>query len=224
MAQKTFIIGDVHGCYSTLNELLSNVCNIGSCDKLIFIGDLMDKGPDSKKVLDYIFELKSSGLDITIIRGNHEQMFIDSINNAKSLKDWFRNGGKETLESFEVYNPGFIDDKYIDLVFSSQPYFLTDEFIITHAGLNFAIENPLSDTKKMQTTRNEFCYPEKIGNRRLIVGHTPIPIEKIKASLNGEIIYTDGGCVYHRKVQGLGYLVALELSTMELFMLQNIEE
>jgi len=223
MTEKTFIIGDVHGNPKTLDELLNGICNISDQDRLIFLGDLMDKGPDSRGVLDIILNLQNGIRELIIIRGNHEQLFLDSINNAKLLREWFRNGGKETLDSFEVYNPGFIEDKYIELISNSIPYYLTDDFVITHAGLNFEIQNPLNDTRKMQTIRNEYCNREKIGNRCIIVGHTPVPLEKIKLSLREDKIMLDGGCVYHRKVQGLGYLAALELNSMELFFLQNID-
>lgn len=224
MDSRTFIIGDVHGNPNTLEELLFNICDINfDNDKLIFLGDLIDKGPDSKKVLDIILNLKNKNTQIIIIRGNHEQNLLDSINNAKILKQWFRNGGKETLDSFEVYHPGFIDDEYIELIQNSIPYYLTEHFVITHSGLNFDISNPLSDTLKMQTIRNDFVNIDKIGGRRLIVGHTPTSIDNVKISLNKDKIMLDGGCVYYKKVQGLGYLVAFELNSMELFFLQNIE-
>lgn len=224
MSSRTFVIGDVHGCSATLKELLDSICGININDKLIFVGDLIDKGPDSKAVLDYVLKLKELNYEITYIRGNHEQMMLNSLDNAKAMKDWFRNGGKNTLDNFDVYHPGFIEDKYIDFILSSKYYCLMDKFVVTHAGLNFNIDNPFNDTAKMLSARGDYCDSEKIGNRKLIVGHTPTSLDKIKSSIYHSLIKIDGGCVYHKQVQGLGYLVALELESLELFHLQNIEE
>ncbi len=223
MTDRTIVVGDIHGCSDTLRKLLESSCNISSKDRIIFLGDLMDKGLKSKETLDFVLELIANGNKVDIIRGNHEQMFLDSINSPQALKKWFRNGGKETLDSFEVYNPGFIDEVYIELINSTVPYLLVNDFVITHAGLNFDISNPLHDTLKMQTIRNAYCDTSKIDERRLIVGHTPYDIDKIINSLKNDLIYLDGGCVYNKKVQGLGNLVALELNEMELFYIKNID-
>ena len=223
MSDRTFIIGDVHGCPKTLEGLISTFENLNQKDRIIFLGDLIDRGPDSKSVLDIILSLKDNGNEVIILRGNHEQMMLNAMDNSKAMKDWFRNGGKATLDSFDVYHPGFIDDKYIDLLIQSRFYVQTDEFVIVHAGLNFNIDNPLKDTDKMISMRIDNCSKEKIGNRRIIVGHTPFNLEKIKLSLTNDIIRLDGGCVYYKQVQGLGFLVALELNSMELYYLQNID-
>ncbi len=223
MNERIIVVGDVHGCIQTLRRLLESVCNISQDVKLIFIGDLIDKGPDSKAVLDYVLELKNNNYSIIYIRGNHEQMFINSLDNAKSMKEWFRNGGQNTLDSFDAYHPGFIDDKYIDLIVGSQFYYQTDKYLFTHAGLNFNIEKPLTDTAKMLSSRSDFCDREKIGFRKIVVGHTPVTLEKIKESLTKDLIRIDGGCVYHKQVQGLGYLIALDVQSFDLFHLQNIE-
>jgi serine/threonine protein phosphatase 1 len=223
MNERTLVIGDVHGCIKTLRGLLESICTISNNDTLIFIGDLIDKGPDSKAVLDYILELKSNNYNVVYIRGNHEQMFINALDHSIAMKEWFRNGGQNTLDSFDAYHPGFIDDKYIDLILSSQFYYQNENYIFAHAGLNFNIENPLSDKTKMLSSRSDFCDTEKIGLRKLVVGHTPVTLEKIKFLLSKDLIRVDGGCVYHKQVQGLGYLVALDTESLDLFHLQNIE-
>jgi serine/threonine protein phosphatase 1 len=106
---------------------------------------------------------------------------------------------------------------------SSKYYYLNEGFVIAHAGLNFNIPNPLTDLEKMLTIRTESNYKSKIGNRKLITGHTPITLDKVKLSLSTDLIRIDGGCVYYKQVQGLGYLVAIELNSYELFYLQNID-
>lgn len=223
MPGRTFVIGDVHGCPKTLEQLLFNVCNIEIGDKLIFIGDLIDRGPDSKSVLDIILNLIDSKYEVILIRGNHEQMMINALDHSNAMKSWFRNGGKSTLDSFDAFHPGFIEDKYIELILGTRFFYETEKFVIVHAGLNFNIANPLTDKDKMISSRIDYCDSSKIGGRKLIIGHTPFDLDKIKLSLGTDLIRLDGGCVYFRSIQGLGYLAALELDSMELFYLQNID-
>ncbi|NLO20152.1 MAG: hypothetical protein GX121_09840 [Ignavibacteria bacterium] len=64
---------------------------------------------------------------------------------------------------------------------------------------------------------------EKTGGKRLILGHTPTPIEKVKESLSSNRVLFGGGCVYEELERGLGYLCALELNTFELYYQKNIE-
>lgn len=221
MLSKKYVIGDIHGCAKTLSGLLFDVCSIQPEDTLIFLGDLIDTGPDSKAVLDIILSLENK--DIQIVRGNHEQMLLNSLNNSNIMQNWYRNGGKSTLDSFNVFHPGFIEDKYLDIIFNTKFYVETDEYVITHAGLNFASDDPLNDKDKMLTHRSTFCEKEKIGGRKLIVGHTPNPLEIVKSSLHTDLIKLDAGCVYYKKVQGLGFLAALELNSFELFYIQNCD-
>jgi serine/threonine protein phosphatase 1 len=104
------------------------------------------------------------------------------------------------------------------------PYFkLTDEFILVHGGLNFDIENPYEDFDAMVWKRNDYIDRRKIGNRRLIVGHTPCPINLILATLNMDRILLDGGCVYKDIRPGLGNLCAYDLTNNKIYYTGNID-
>ena len=97
---KTYAIGDIHGCNQQLIALLSTL-NIQSDDTLIFLGDVIDRGADSKGVLDTIMQYQIL-CHVILIKGNHEEMMLGAVYEREYLKDWLKFGGTETLQSFGV--------------------------------------------------------------------------------------------------------------------------
>ncbi len=219
---RVFAIGDIHGCYKTLKTLLFDEIKITKDDELIFLGDLIDRGLKSKKVLKLILRLQKNGFNVSCLMGNHEIMLLKSIKSEVDFKHWIKYGGKETLESFKVSHPKYIKDKYLDFVSGFKNYIEFKDFILVHGGLNFEIDNPLLDLDSMAWIRNNKVDSSKINNRRIIVGHTPSTLKDIKKSLKTDRLLLDGGCVYKNK-EDLGYLVALELNEMSLFYYKNID-
>jgi len=222
MISRSFVIGDVHGCSRTLRRLVNDVIGVTPVDQLFFLGDLIDRGPDSRGVLDFLIELKRTGQPVAAVRGNHEDMFLHSCDKRASPALWELNGGRATLESFQVTEPSDIPPQY-RLLLSSLPYYLMlDDFIIVHAGMNFDTPDPFSDFESMLWTRSPLVDLNRTGGRRLICGHTPVSRHEIEASLKSDKILLDNGCVFERQ-GGLGSLAALELNSMSLCFQENID-
>lgn len=96
-------IGDIHGCHELLQKLLAQI-DPDSKNKLIFMGDYIDRGPDSAGVLRKLFELSQAEPDrITCLQGNHEKMMLEFIDDplGKGAR-WLVNGGLDTLQSFGI--------------------------------------------------------------------------------------------------------------------------
>ena len=221
MKSRTFVFGDIHGCYLTFKALFE-MCEIEKADSIYLLGDYIDRGPSSKNVLDFIFELYEYGYKVFPIRGNHEQMFLDSLNSEEIQYLWQKNnGGNRTLKSFGVQKLSEIPAKYIDWIKDLHYYYELRKFVIVHAGLNFHRENPFEDKNAMIWTRDRYYDKTKL-NKRIIIGHTPTTLEKIQKSLQENIIFLDGGCVYFDNPE-LGNLCALELSEMKLYTQKNID-
>ncbi len=224
MNNRIFVVGDIHGCYRTLCKLLYENIKIEDGDLIYFLGDLVDRGPRVKEAVNEVIKLWRNGNAIAL-KGNHEEMLLRSITDPEYFSLWFFNGCESTLASFGVNHPKNIPTEYLDF-FQQMPYFvLLDKFILVHGGLNFDLENPFEDTEYMLWGRYEIVEPEKIGCRRVVAGHTPTPLEKIIESLNEPKIFLDGGCVYKNSIRrrGLGYLVALELNSMQLYYEYNCD-
>lgn len=222
MAPRSFVIGDIHGCAATLRRLVDGRLRPGPADNIYLLGDLIDRGPDSKGVLDFIFELRDRGLAVDSIRGNHEDMFLRAEDDHEGLNLWTANGGLTTLESFQADGPGDIPHLYRAFLASLPLYILLDDFVIVHAGLNFDRPSPFDDTSAMLWTRSPFVDRQRIGGRRLICGHTPVPRARLEASLNSSKIMLDNGCVFGG-LPDSGSLAALELGSMQLYYQENID-
>jgi serine/threonine protein phosphatase 1 len=220
---KRYVIGDVHGCLLTLKKMLFEVLKIEKYDEVYFLGDYIDRGPRIKETIDLLLELKSSGYNLHFLMGNHENMLINTYFKNQDTKLWYSNDGRSTLASFGLNEIQELPEEYLNFFDNLKYYFEIEGFVLTHAGLNFDIENPYEDTYSMLWTRSKFVNKEKIGGRRLISGHTPHLLQDIFSSLKSDKIQLDGGCVYYNIHAGAGYLVALELDSMTLYPVQNVE-
>ncbi len=226
---KKWVIPDIHGCVRTLKFLIEQQIKPEAGDELFFLGDYIDRGPDSKGVIDYIMGLQEAGHNLKLLMGNHEDYcirayeedqknkgFMGFRSKTKIQKEWETYGGKEALESFKVDSPRDIPQKYIDWMRKLQYYALTDDFVIVHAGLNFKEDDPFSDTRSMLWIRDYQVDKSKIRGRRVIHGHVPVNLEFIDTCVreNGyKFIDLDNG-VYFDNRSGYGNLVALELTEM----------
>lgn len=219
---QIFAIGDIHGCSKTFKKLLLNTIKIQQADEIYCIGDYVDRGKDSKGVIDFIIELRNKGYNIHTLRGNHEQMMLDAALGDEYLSDWLKNGGAETLQSFGISRIEQLPGKYYSFLEHTKYFIAGNQYIFVHAGLNFAIKDPLTDYEAMLWTRQKYFDGTKINNKLLVHGHTPIPINYILQQGNSSIINIDGGCVYSEHDR-LGYLVALSLPDKKFIVLRNID-
>lgn len=236
---RTWVIPDVHGCLLTLRTLVDDLIVLREDDALIFLGDIIDRGPDSKGVIDYIIKLGESGIKVSIVRGNHEDYMARVYRDEKAksgfrkllglksstLKEWMVYGGETTLKSFKAESVTEIPEKYIEYIEKMDLYLEWGNFLIVHAGFNFEKEDIFSDTLSMMWIREYKIDPEKLGNRKIIHGHVPVTLEFIYQAINSSsfhFIDLDNG-VYITDKPGYGNLTALELNTMELLVQPNLD-
>lgn len=212
---STYIISDIHGCNKTFQSALKAV-KLKKNDKLIVLGDLIDRGPDSKGVLDSIIALKHAGFDLVCLKGNHEQMLLDVLNDNNLKSNWLLNGGHRTLSSFLTSSVEKIPIKYLELIKTFKSYYTMDKFIFVHAGLNMLATDPFEDEKSHLWLRNwGDVYNDKwLGERIVIHGHTPNSANEISLSINNKVVCIDNGCFLQK--EGYGNLVVLRLDDLKL--------
>lgn len=219
---NSYIIGDIHGCANTFRQLVTEKLKLKKSDTLYCVGDYIDRGPDSKGVIDFILELRKQGFLIQTVRGNHEQMLLESVHDAYAFDQWLQNGGVETLKSFKVNSAAELESGYLSFFRETVFYIKTADFIVVHAGLNFNIPDPFIDTDSMLWIRDEKYNQSVLGGKLLIHGHTPkmknyILSQKMEGSVN-----LDGGCVF-KEYRGYGHLFALDFTKHELIFTENID-
>ncbi|MBN2596191.1 MAG: serine/threonine protein phosphatase [Marinifilaceae bacterium] len=216
--KKLFAIGDIHGCFDSLKELVENKIQLDKNDKLILLGDYIDRGNKSKEVVDYIIDLQEKDYNITPLIGNHELLLLETLEDEKNKPKWIQNGGDETLKSFGIISIKDISPKYLNFFTNLMSYLSIGDFLFVHAGFNDKILNPFQDTYSMVwESQVEYLNP-LLTCKTIIHGHRLITIEHCEKQINEnkQVINIDTGCVYKEKV-GYGKLTAIELYSKKLF-------
>ena len=196
------IIGDIHGCPSTLLDLLNQLPD--DIDTIYSVGDLVDRGPNSREVVQICIDN-----NIKAVRGNHEDMLLDYLNKTGFYDHNFyeSNGGAITLGSYWIDKLEHSDHSILTShkdYLESLPYYIEeDEFILSHAGIHpvystgefgFGIWNDNSErcNTSLMWNRESIDYMGKLQ----IFGHTPVPcVTPIKTKKNKiKGINIDTGC------------------------------
>ncbi|MFQ5447686.1 MAG: metallophosphoesterase [Saprospiraceae bacterium] len=226
---RKIAISDVHGCIGSFEALLDKIA-LGTSDELYLLGDLIDRGPGSKEVLDRVLHLESKGYRVRCLCGNHEQMLLNSLNVWSDYIDWVENwGGRQTMESFQAVVPGDIPPNYCDFISGFKYFAEVDEFILVHAGLDFYNDDPLNPNDNMLYLRDWYRHIDSdwLNGRIIVHGHTPTAKPEIQDMLrnleNLPVIDIDSGC-FVKHLPGKGYLCAFDLTNRELFFQENIDD
>jgi serine/threonine protein phosphatase 1 len=214
MVSRLIAIGDIHGCFDQLKMMIEDKLQITEQDKVILIGDYIDRGPAIRETIEYIIGLKEKGYDLITLRGNHEVMLLNSFKTG-DFSMWLWNGAESTLDSFQIEITDSPEEKYMHFFESLQWYHKEGGFLFVHAGFNN--DDPFGDRHAMVWTRNEIYTNPLLTGRIIVHGHTPITVEQCieRAGSNNHVINIDTGCVYGDP--GYGTLTAIELNSRELF-------
>ncbi len=217
---RRYAIPDIHGCLDTFLALLTQI-DLRKADQLFLLGDYIDRGPNSKGVLDHILKLQEFGFQVFALRGNHEQSLIDAIiKEENETLLWYKDDW-----IIQLCDDGHrINRKYKDFL-QGLPYYLElPDYYLAHAGFNFSKPEFLTAYADMLWIRNAPIDDEKLGNKRLIHGHTPTPLKKIKTMIDSKkSICLDNGAVFRDMSSEYGHLLCLDLDSLELTLQKNID-
>jgi serine/threonine protein phosphatase 1 len=182
---RTFVIGDIHGEIDKLKKLIEKL-HVFPQDKLIFVGDYIDRGRYTKEVIDYLLELSSIHTCV-FLKGNHEDMMLDacipdyqpSYPHRSPSELWKMNGGKQTMESYGLYDYNTCEKFWDKMPEKHKQFFLNlemfhslPEWNIVHAGL-FDVEPEKEDPYVMLWTRFNRDPGQYELDKNLVYGHTP---------------------------------------------------
>ncbi|MFD2785725.1 metallophosphoesterase [Hymenobacter rubripertinctus] len=217
---------DVHGCRLTLQRLVEHQLHLRPADELYLLGDYVNKGPDSRGVLDYLMQLTERGYRVVCLRGNHDQELLDAAQGLQQLT-WASDADRQlTLRSFGVEQPGDIPLPYRRWLHELPHQLDVPGWTLVHAGFDF--RRPPADMRRdwptMLNTKDFTFDASRLQGRRLVHGHVPTPTAEVRrrvAARAGAIVL-DTGCVYRHNPE-LSHLAALNLDTQELILQPNIE-
>lgn len=191
-AGRLLAIGDIHGCLDLLRQLLEEVAPGGN-DQVVFLGDYIDRGPDSRGVIDFLLEFRTSRPQTVFLKGNHEAMLLDYLAGRERLR-YLLNGGETTLYSYREKGRLKIPADHLQFLQSLRLYYETEHFIFVHAGLRPQVATDAQHENDQLWIRKKFLESDYSWGKAVVFGHTPLP----KPRLNGDRIGLDTGAVYGR--------------------------
>lgn len=210
---RLLCVGDVHGCASELDALLRHV-DAEDADRLVFLGDYVDRGPQSLDCVRIALEMKRSFPQTVLLRGNHEEMFLDYLGVGGSHGDVFlRNGGAQTLRSFGLRGPLGHNEpeaeeavrEEIDLLREGLALRFEEAGVVfVHAGVRPGVALEAQAPEDLLWIREEFILADPGFPWLVVFGHTPyrdLPLFDVPRKIG-----LDTGCVYG------GHLSCLDLT------------
>lgn len=181
---RIYVIGDIHGCPKEPEILLRHLEKnegLSNEDLVIFLGDYIDRGPDTKAVIELVLDFKNKFPNTRFLKGNHEDMMLDFLGFGGNLGQAFLyNGGLETIQSYgiSVFAPSnemaeALPKDHFRFFCELESVLVVDKFVCVHAGLN-----PLRDIDNQQDDeifwiRDEFLNNIHTFDKTVIFGHTP---------------------------------------------------
>ena len=149
-----YALTDIHGCAFTLKALLLDVLHLQKEDELYILGDLVNKGPDSKGVIDFIMHLQKQHYQVMCLRGNHDQMLISAVKEGDKAVKLTAMEKELTLSNFKINDFRHLPEKYLHFLQSLPFYHELPDYFLVHAGFDFKQDDIFKDTDGMLNIRN----------------------------------------------------------------------
>lgn len=191
--RRFYAIGDIHGCADLLAELYRQIDRIeaernGSPAVEVILGDFVDRGPDSRQVIDMLLERSQHRVVVTL-RGNHEHLMLDALVNPERLRLWLRLGGLETLRSYGVSPASPLDSdnlietirranqaipaKHLEFLEGLPAILHIGNVAFVHAGIRPGIATNEQAFRDLIEIREPFLAHQEMFDSYVIHGHTP---------------------------------------------------
>jgi serine/threonine protein phosphatase 1 len=172
----SFAVGDIHGCFEKLQSLLQ-LCTekAGSeAHRIVFLGDYVDRGPDSRSVVDLLMSLENNAAaDYVFLKGNHEAMLINAFDDRDKVAAWYANGGEQTLGSYHAHDVYQIPSDHLVWLRSRPLYFDDGLRFFVHAGVHPWRKLHKQRPHDMLCIRDRFLKSKRTFTRLIVHGHTP---------------------------------------------------
>ena len=194
MPGRTIAIGDIHGCATALARLIEAIAPQPD-DLIVTLGDYVDRGPNSRQVIDQLITLRGQCRLVPLL-GNHDEAMLGVLSGEQTLQSWVSIGGGPTLESY-----GFSDDpnvfpaEHIDFLRGCVQFYETDSHFFVHANYDprLALERQDRIMLRWLSLRDHSPGPH-ISHKVAVLGHTAQP--KGEYLYLGYLICIDTGCCY----------------------------
>lgn len=189
---RLYAIGDIHGRLDLLDALMEAIekdAKKAGRSQLIFLGDYVDRGPDSCGVVDRLLEIRAELPKTIFLKGNHEAALLEFLDAPESIDDWLYWGGAETLESYGIDSPfkksarelaaelsENLPENHLEFYQSLDLYSVLGDYLFVHAGLRPGVTLEEQAEDDLLWIRDDFhsTPPEMRPDQVVVHGHQPV--------------------------------------------------
>ncbi|KKB75927.1 hypothetical protein VW35_19470 [Devosia soli] len=221
-----YAIGDIHGCLDKLKRLealiSADAAGIAGEKLIITLGDYVDRGPNSAQTLNWLAKAPPDGFKRLCLRGNHEALFLQAIENPRTARNWLQWGGKETLLSYGIDSAtfqrmgaksqlqvmqGMVPEEHVTFLKSCPIMVGVGEFLFVHAGIRPGLSLAQQRDEDLIWIRDPFLIKDHGLGIRVVHGHTPAAEPQITSFRIGiDTAAYDGGPLTALKITRTGDL------------------
>lgn len=219
--KRVYAVGDIHGCLDLLERLLAQIAEDEAGRPpaetlLIFLGDLVDRGPDSRGVVERLLALQRSGTPARFLRGNHEEVFVRAASgDSKATRFLVRIGGKETILSYGISDEEYreldfaalsralqqrVPREHVDFLSGFERWIELGDYLFVHAGIRPGVAVEEQCDSDLCWIRDDFLRHRESFGKMVVHGHSITDHAEIRSNRIG----IDTGAFYSGKLTALG--------------------
>ena len=172
----TYVIPDIHGRYDLLCDGLAEIAAraAGKTSVIVAIGDYVDKGPDSREVIDRLLSGVGEGFSLVALKGNHDAMMVDALRDPAKMAAWIAKGGDAALASYGG-DPSAVPQAHIDWLDGLRLMHIDAHRLYVHAGVDPEIPLDRQSEETLLWKRYPTGYAAGFGNLHVVHGHDNDP-------------------------------------------------
>ncbi|MDP9057738.1 MAG: serine/threonine protein phosphatase [Pseudomonadota bacterium] len=203
---RIYAIGDIHGCYDLMRQLLDRIGEHHDALPepgalhIVFLGDLIDRGPDSAAVLNFVYDLQHKNDKVITLMGNHEQAMLNVLDGEPNvLRSWLGFGGLQTLKAFGVAPPdpdepsreflrrlqGVIPRPWLRWLRNLPLFAQSGDYFFCHAGIRPGVPLRKQSREDLLWIREDFLDDLRSHEAVIVHGHSIEPITEIRSNRIG---------------------------------------
>ncbi|WP_230769335.1 metallophosphoesterase family protein [Sphingomonas sp. Leaf4] len=204
--ERIYAVGDIHGCYDLLRQMVDVIGDHSArlppveSLHLMFIGDLIDRGGNSAKVLEFLHDLQTRSDRVIVLQGNHEEAMLRALaGDMATLRGWLNVGGRDTLRSFGINPPGPDDDmrdflrrarvaiprQWVQWMQRLPLTAQSGDYFFCHAGVRPGVPLRRQAREDLLWIRDDFLYDESDHGAVIVHGHSIEPTVQIRPNRIG---------------------------------------
>ncbi len=191
---RVYAIGDIHGRADLLTELhdmiRADAARHSDLHKvLVYIGDYVDRGLQSKEVIDIVIDQSPPGFEVVRLKGNHEDLMLDFLEDTRNADIWLANGGKATLYSYGVHADGDMapderleaarklllektPTRHLEFLNNLSPWHIEGDYLFVHAGVRPRVSLEDQEVQELYWIRDEFLSSNADHGKTVVHGHS----------------------------------------------------